>query len=70
MVVKLRRVFARELEQSAVDGMLDRRAWRFLRTLGESIGTDTQQLEGVNSMVKHMTKLAPNMRLRLLSSRV
>eukprot|EP00969_Alexandrium_andersonii_P257905 11403730-Alexandrium_andersonii.AAC.1 len=32
--------------------------------------TDTQALEGINSMIKHMVRLAPNMRLKLLSSRV
>eukprot|EP00969_Alexandrium_andersonii_P173615 7675694-Alexandrium_andersonii.AAC.1 len=69
-VVKLRRTFAGELARAAADGTLDGELWHLLRSVGRAIGTDTQQLEGVNSMVKHMTKLAPNMKLRLLSSRV
>eukprot|EP00969_Alexandrium_andersonii_P117972 5218195-Alexandrium_andersonii.AAC.1 len=31
--------------------------------------TDTQALGGINSIVKHMVRVAPNMRLKLLSSR-
>eukprot|EP00969_Alexandrium_andersonii_P100734 4443778-Alexandrium_andersonii.AAC.1 len=43
---------------------------RMLRRCARMVLTDTHALEGINSMVKRTVKLAPNMRLGLLSSRV
>eukprot|EP00969_Alexandrium_andersonii_P322491 14248779-Alexandrium_andersonii.AAC.1 len=43
---------------------MDERLWHFTRSIASAVATDTQQLEGINSMVKHMTKLSPDMSLR------
>lgn len=58
------------LENAAVCGMLDPELYCFLTELSREVPLDTQEIEGMNSMIKHMSRLAPNIQLPLLSSRI
>jgi len=58
------------IEQTRATGFLDPELHAFHTSLSERVPLDTQRIEGMNSMVKRCVKLAPNIGLPLLSSRI
>ena len=59
-----------DLELSSQTGCLAVTMYRFLRDVAHMHHTDTQEIEGINSIVKHCMKLAPSMHVDLLSARI
>eukprot|EP00959_Pyramimonas_sp_CCMP1952_P164666 3441902-Pyramimonas_sp.AAC.1 len=58
------------MTEAAETGLLDDDVYSFLQNLSLMWFGDTQEIEGCNSIVKHVGRLAPNISLPLLSSRI
>ncbi len=56
-------------QECADRGTLSYDLWQLLRCLMRMLAVDTQEIEGLNSVIKHVLGLAPAMGLKLLSSR-
>jgi hypothetical protein len=68
--LKLRLIFERELLGAAETGKIDPVLWEFLDDLFNMTAENTQDIEGVNSVIRHIVDLAPSVSLATLSSRV
>eukprot|EP00959_Pyramimonas_sp_CCMP1952_P227157 4749462-Pyramimonas_sp.AAC.1 len=49
-------------------GRIDRQLWVLARTITRMMAADTQEVEGLNSIIKRCLEMAPGMGLELLSS--
>ncbi|CAK0878364.1 unnamed protein product [Prorocentrum cordatum] len=58
-----------ELRAVARRGVIDAQAWRLFLALSHMISSDTQEIEGMNGIVKSVLSMAPNAGLELLSTR-
>lgn len=67
---KFRHIFRQALQHAADTGLLQDDLYEFLSDLSSMWELDTQEVEGMNGLIKLMLGLAPNIRLPLLSARV
>ena len=68
--VKLRQHFKPELIQARDTGFMHSRLWNMLNQLANVWWTDTQEVEGANSIIKAIASAGPNTTWNLLSSRL
>lgn len=68
--MKFKMLFETSLSLAAESGQLHDNVWQLLRDIAKQWRLDTQSIEGVNGLLKHMLKQAPNMHIKLASSRV
>ena len=61
--------FKKELQQLVSDGSVHLVLWRYARTLGQMWRPDTEEVEGINSVLKTLITEAPNIGVPLLSAR-
>ena len=67
---KLGLCFRREIELAAQDGTLCRQLFTLLFALLSSVRLDTQEVEGINSILKRAVDLAPAISADLLAARM
>ena len=67
---KFRVAFNAELFDSSQTGLLDEFIFSLLTDIANHWGLDTQNIEGINGMLKRILTLAPNISLPLMSARV
>ena len=67
--LKLRMIFALELQHAAATGLLPEMLWRCISDVSTHWIPHTQDIEGANSTIKAMVTIAPNIKWPLLSSR-
>jgi hypothetical protein len=69
-VVKILNWFLDDIESMASNGQVPEELHRFLTTLFDGYPLETQSIEGLNSIIKIMCKIAPALGLPLLSARL
>lgn len=68
--MKVRTLFRGELLLAVSDGTLDESLHALLVEVSRMWALDTQEIEGVNSIIKYATHLSPNLSWKLLSARM
>ncbi len=68
--LKIAVLFRHQLSHAVSTGRLHYPLFEFLKTLFLCWPTDTQEIEGVNSIISRMVSLAPAIQLPLLSARI
>ena len=68
--LKLKLVFADELDSCADNGKLDLFLYNLIFALCRTWHGDTQHIEGLNSKIKYEVRSAPSISLQLCSARV
>eukprot|EP00974_Lingulodinium_polyedra_P035136 3374723-Lingulodinium_polyedra.AAC.1 len=68
--MKLRVLFAVELQEASQSGLCNKRLWRLVADLMSVWHTNTQEVEGVNSIIKKIVQLAPNVSWKVLAARI
>ena len=69
-VAKLARAVLPELRLVFASGDIPKKLEAFIKSILSSVYLDTQEIEGMNSIIKSICKAAPNIHLPLLSSRL
>lgn len=67
---RLRLIFVSALRIAANTGCLDYRLWLLLETIAQQWKMDTQEIEGVNNIIKYLMALCPALAWELLASRI
>ena len=67
---KLIILFEADVERAAETGLLSAELHGILRAAFNNLCTDSQEIEGVNSILRRIVTLAPSIRQPLLSSRI
>eukprot|EP00959_Pyramimonas_sp_CCMP1952_P276836 5786935-Pyramimonas_sp.AAC.1 len=67
--LKILHLFRNEIKQSCNDGLLDEHVWGLLHSIFNLWSLETQEIEGINSTIKHIMKIAPFTGWELLSTR-
>ncbi len=67
---KLGYIFKAELTAAASDGFLSPKLFDLLYSIFDTLKLDTQEIEGINGLLKRCIDLAPNIAVELLSSRM
>ena len=70
LALKAKQEFHRDFVHAERTGLLTEPLRCFLLTLRSVLSLDTQDLEGINSLIQVMCSRAPSMRLPLLNARV
>ncbi|CAK0870089.1 unnamed protein product, partial [Prorocentrum cordatum] len=68
--IKLRSTFNDELFHASQTGLLDGQLYKLLVDVSELCPIDTDEIEGISGMIKHMSRTSPSIQLKLMSSRV
>ena len=68
--IKFSFLFGKQLEEASRTGMLHPRVHALVTAIAAAWRTDTQEVEGVNDVLKHVYRLGPNISWPLLSSRL
>ncbi len=63
-------IFEQELVAAASSGMLDYELWVVVTSMFGHLHTDSQEIEGVNSILRRIVTIAPSIQQQLLSSRL
>ena len=70
VALKMQHVFRTDLEFAKTHGLLTNRLWAFVTLARGVMSHATQDVEGLNSIIKHITDIAPYMQLPLVNSRL
>ena len=70
VTLKLVTLFATQLRETEQTGQLDKFLYDMIDEILAVWLLDTQEIEGINSVIKHITKLARSISIQLLSDRV
>ena len=68
--IKLKHAFADELNQAAASGTCPSTLFSFMRLVRSKLPSETQDIEGMNSVLQRMAKLAPNLQMAMASDRL
>ena len=69
-VRSLKGTFGDELRKAELDGCLDDELFDMLSVLAGNFLIDSDEIEGMNGVIKHMAKTSPNIQIKLMSSRL
>ncbi|CAK0906513.1 unnamed protein product, partial [Prorocentrum cordatum] len=70
LAIKYKRLFGREFQKAREDGDCPRRLYNALVLLRSKLPLDNQDLEGMNSILQQMAKLAPRLKLPMATARM
>jgi hypothetical protein len=70
LTLKYRLLFEYELVSASETGTFDAELWQFTQDMFDMTVDNTQDIEGLNSIIKHVVDLAPRIELKTLSARV
>ncbi len=64
------KIWLKEIQDAANTGLLDLDLWELIWDLASIWALETQELEGLNNIIRYVTKLAPNVRWATMVNRV